>query len=186
MDPLSPVPAGPGDGTDHGGSHAARVAAATGEREALCAFLDRQRDALTRKLDGLTEEQARSAPTAGTLTLLGLLRHAAIWERRWFQIVFEGRVFPGEWPEVPKSEFNDEDFVLDGHDTVGLCRERYAAEVARSRRIAAEAALDTRCARREFEELTLRWVLLHMIEETARHAGHADIIRESLDGTTGL
>src|SRR3954452_5543108 len=71
------------------------------ERAALCEFLDYQREALIGKLRGLTAEQARMTPTASALSLLGLVKHSAIWERRWFQIIVAGKSFPGEWPDVP-------------------------------------------------------------------------------------
>ncbi|WP_329455485.1 mycothiol transferase [Streptomyces sp. NBC_01497] len=158
----------------------------TTERDALCAFLDKQRAALTGRLDGLTDAQAGSTPTASSLSLLGLLKHAGIWERRWFQVAVEGTVFPGEWPDTAKSDSNDEDFVLDASDTVERWRTYHAAQVAQSRRIATTRSLDAPCAWPPAEDRTLRWVLLHMIEETARHAGHADIIRETLDGTRGV
>jgi uncharacterized damage-inducible protein DinB len=158
----------------------------TAEREALCTFLDMQRNALTRKLDGLTDAQARSAPTVSPLSLLGLLKHSAIWERRWFQVVLEGRLFEGEWPQAPLDDTNAEDFALGPDDTVAHWRAYYDEQVAESRRIATTRSLDTLCARPEAADRTLRWVLLHMIEETARHAGHADIIRETLDGSTGV
>ncbi len=70
------------------------------ERSAVAEFLGYQRDSLIGKLDGLSEEQARLTPTASSLSLLGLVKHSSIWERRWFQVIVAGRTFPGEWPEV--------------------------------------------------------------------------------------
>lgn len=156
------------------------------ERDGLCAFLDLQRAAVVHRVSGLSEEAARKTPTTSSLSMLGLLRHLEIWERRWFQIVQAGQVFPGEWPDVPKSEDNAEDFVVEDSDTVERRIASYEAQVAVSREIVAAGDLDTPSAWPGAGDRNLRWVLLHMIEETARHAGHADIIRETLDGARGV
>ena len=155
------------------------------ERESLSGFLDLQRAALVRKVQDVSEIDARRAPTASSLTLLGLLKHAASWERRWVQVVFAGLRLPDEWPEQQANPGRD-DFLLDDRDTVDGSLRRYQHEVSLSREIAASNDLSAPCAHPKFADLNLRWVLLHLIEETARHAGHADIIRESLDGSRGL
>jgi hypothetical protein len=155
------------------------------EHEALSGFLDLQRAALVRKVQDVSEADARRAPTVSSLTLLGLVKHAASWERRWVQVVFAGLRLPDEWPEHRMDPGHD-DFLLDDSDTVEGCIRRYQHEISLSRSIAASSDLSSPCARPEFAHLNLRWVLLHLIEETARHAGHADIIRESLDGSRGL
>jgi hypothetical protein len=151
------------------------------EREGLTQFLDQQRDILVRKIEGLTDQQARLAPTASSLSLLGIVKHCALWERRWFQVIFAGRSFPGDWPEV-RSPLR-EDFKVGDHDTVAHWLGFYQEQVEESRRIVAAADFGAPCAREP--EHNLRWVLLHHIEEVARHAGHADIIRETVDGSTG-
>jgi Protein of unknown function (DUF664) len=156
------------------------------ERGALCGFLDLQRAALLRKIDGVSDSDARKAPTASSLSLLGLVKHSALWERRWFQVVVAGRKLPGEWPETGRSAWRTEDFRVGDEDTVAGWTARYAREIAISREIAAGLDLDAPCARQDLAPHNLRWILLHLIEETARHAGHADIIRETLDGTTGI
>jgi uncharacterized damage-inducible protein DinB len=154
------------------------------EREALTAFLDKQRDILVRKIEGLTDDEARLTPTASSMSLLGMLKHCALWERRWFQVIFAGRSFAGEWPEV-KSKGNVADFEVGPGDTVLSWLAYYHDQVAESRLIAAAADLNTPCAHPGDEDINLRYVVLHMIEEVARHAGHADIIRETIDGSTG-
>jgi hypothetical protein len=154
------------------------------EREALTGFLDRQRDALVSKVAGVSDADARRTPTVSPLSLLGILKHSALWERRWFQVIVAGRSFPGEWPEV-QSEDNIDDFSLGNEDTVADWLTYYQEQVAQSREIVARLDLDAPCAQAENSDINLRWVLAHMIEEVARHAGHADIIRESLDGSTG-
>lgn len=158
------------------------------EREALCGFLDLQRAALIRKVQGVSDAAARTAPTASSLSLLGLLKHSAVWERRWFQIIVAGRMFPGEWPQapVPEEETYAEDFRVDHHDTIEHWVDYFNEQTAISRQIAAERDLDAPCSMPRLAHRNLRWVLLHMIEETARHAGHADIIRETIDGSRGL
>ena len=168
------------------GMTAPEFATAT-EREALCGFLDLQRAAFIRKVQGIGDADARQAPTASSLSLLGLLKHCALWERRWFQNIVAGRSFPGEFPEleVPEDEMGAEDFRVDEHDTVERWVASFNEHAAISREITAERDLNTPCAWPPLAHHNLRWVLLHMIEETARHAGHADIIRETLDGSRG-
>ncbi len=153
------------------------------EREVLTGFLDRQRDAMIRKLDGVSDTDARRTPTASALSLLGILKHCALWERRWFQVIVAGRTFPGEWPEV-QSEGNVDDFVVGDEDTVAGWVAVYREQTAESRRIVSGLELDAPCAQPENSDINVRWVLGHMIEEIARHAGHADIIRETIDGAT--
>jgi hypothetical protein len=155
------------------------------ERDALAGFLDRQRDALARKVQGVSNADARRAPTASSLSLLGLLKHSAVWEDRWFQGIVAGRPLPDGWPER-KSATPDEDFQVDDGDTVEQWLTRYEKAAETSRQIVAAIELDRSCARTDVIDCNLRLVLLHMIEETARHAGHADIIRETLDGSRGM
>lgn len=87
------------------------------ERDALSGFLDQQRDALIRKVRGVSDADARRAPTASSLSLLGLLKHSAVWEERWFQGIVAGRSLPDGWPERNPSA-PGEDFVVDEDDTV--------------------------------------------------------------------
>jgi hypothetical protein len=154
------------------------------ERDALCSFLDQARDALIRKVDGLSEQDARTASTVSSLSLLSLLKHSAIWERRWFQIIFAGRDFADEWPTVRDNE--DGTFALTDEDTIDSVLANYLEQIAVSREIVANTDLDVRCARADLVDENLRWVAMHLIQETARHAGHADIIREAIDGSHGL
>ena len=152
------------------------------ERAGLCEFLDMQREALIDKLQGLSDDEARMAATSSSLSLLSLIKHSAIWERRWFQVIVAGRRFPGEWPEVRSVEA-DSTFRLTAEDTVETVVAYYREQIAASQEIVACVDLDTPCAWPEMADQNLRWVALHMIEETARHAGHADIIRETIDGS---
>jgi hypothetical protein len=88
------------------------VYAAT-ERAGLCEFLDLQREALIEKLGGVSDEDARRAPTVSSLSLLSLVKHSAIWERRWFQVVVAGRSFAGEWPQAQPQDENGFRFTDD-------------------------------------------------------------------------
>jgi hypothetical protein len=161
------------------------VASPDSERAGLIEFLDYQREALIRKLDGVSEEDARCAPTVSSLSLLSLVKHSAIWEQRWFQVIVAGRSFPGEWPEVRTDEL-DAAFQLADSDTVETVVAYYREQIAKSQQILETFDLDALCAWPEMAEQNVRWVALHMIEETARHAGHADIIRETIDGSRGV
>jgi uncharacterized damage-inducible protein DinB len=161
-----------------------RVEAPETERVGLCAFLDMQRDALIDKVRGVSEEDARRAATVSSLSLLSLIKHSAIWERRWFQVIVAGRQFPDEWPEAQSEEL-DPTFRLTDEDTVESVVAYYREQIAASQEIVSSLDLDSPCAWPDMAQVNLRYVALHMIEETARHAGHADIIRESIDGSRG-
>jgi hypothetical protein len=154
------------------------------ERAHLLLFLGWQREALIKKVDGLSDEQARMTPTASALSLLSIIRHSAVWERRWFQAIVAGRTSPGDWPEVA-DEGADATFRLGSSDTVEAVVADYRVQIAAADQILRDADLDARCAFAPMADKSVRWVAMHLIEETARHAGHADIIRETIDGVTG-
>jgi uncharacterized damage-inducible protein DinB len=154
------------------------------ERAALENFLDAQREGLIRKIQGLDDSTARQAPTASSLSLLGLVKHATTWERRWFQVILCGRESGEDWPTV--SGQHEATFMVGEHDTVNDWVEKYREQIEQSRTVAAAMDLDSRCARTDLIDCNLRYVLFHLLEETARHAGHADIIRETLDGSRGI
>jgi hypothetical protein len=153
------------------------------ELTGLTVFLDMQRAAIARKLSALSDQDARRRATASTLSLLGIVKHLGHVERRWFQAALAGRHMPGVWPV----EDRESEYRVDEDDTVESVLVFYEAMVAESRSITAEVASpDAPCRHPDAAHWSLRWILLHMIEETARHAGHADIIRESIDGVTGI
>jgi hypothetical protein len=155
-----------------------------GERETLRGFLDYHRATLAWKCDGLSDEELRrrSMPPS-TLSLLGLVRHLAEVERTWFRKVIAGEDIANVWSA-------DNDYQV-AYDPTGSTRaEAFAAwqaEVEHARRIEREAeSLDvTAPNRRHGGVVSLRWVLLHLIHEYARHNGHADLIREGVDGRVG-
>jgi uncharacterized damage-inducible protein DinB len=154
-----------------------------GEWDMLTGWLDYHRATLALKCAGLSDAQltTRSVPPSG-LSLLGLVRHLFEVERGWFRETLLGE--PAEPVHSadarPDGEFDD---VENAHPATDLAAWR--AECEHSRRIVAEwADLDRPSVGRD-GEFTLRWVLMHMIEEYARHNGHADLLRESIDGVTG-
>lgn len=116
-----------------------------------------------------------------------MIKHSAIWERRWFQIIVAGRSYPGEWPEAPDVESGELDatFRLTDEDTIETVVDDYREQIVASNEILGSIDLDARCVRSDKVDENVRWVAVHMIEETARHAGHADIIRETIDGARG-
>ena len=155
-----------------------------GERETLRAFLDFHRATLAMKCDGLSDDdlRRRSMPPS-TLTLLGLVRHMAEVERTWFRKVINGEDVPLVW-----SGDNDHQVAYDASDsTRSEAFAAWQAEVEHSRRIEREAgSLDvTGYQARWGEEVSLRLVMNHLCHEYARHNGHADLLREGVDGVTG-
>jgi Protein of unknown function (DUF664) len=159
----------------------------SGERDMLNGWLEHHRAILLWKCDGLTDEQLRrrSVPPS-SMSLLGLIRHMTDVERGWFRAVFLGEDAPDlyETPDDPDGAFND----VDEADTAAAFS-AFEAECEASRQAAAAAAdLDVLSKYRleqTGEQFSLRWILTHMIEEYARHNGHADLLRETVDGTTG-
>src|SRR3954447_26146812 len=156
-----------------------------GERETLRAFLDFHRATLAMKCDGLSDEElrARSMPPS-TLSLLGLVRHMAEVERTWFRKVINGEDIPLVW-----SDEGDYQAAYDPDGCTGA--EAFAAwqrEVEHARRIEREAeSLDVSVFNARWgEEVSVRLIMLHLIHEYARHNGHADLLREGVDGTTGV
>jgi uncharacterized damage-inducible protein DinB len=152
------------------------------EKDVMWGILDRNRDVMTWKLEGLSEEDARRPMVSSGTNLLGLVKHLAAVEYGWFCLTF-GR-------DTEPLPFDDDDPDADLKPTDDETIASISAFYERARE-AADAAIedldmdDTGPAWGRGPERSLRWVLAHMIEETARHAGHADILREQLDETTG-
>jgi uncharacterized damage-inducible protein DinB len=164
--------------------------ALTDERELLLAYLAQQRDGIRYAAYGLTEAQARLTPAVSSLSIGGLLKHVATMERGWIDLVLQ-RPHPTSPPDAAARY--EEGFRLLPHETLATALADYAT-VARDTEAVVRAIPDLHHAvpvpkgvpwfPAEVDAWTVRWVLLHLIEETARHAGHADIIRESIDGAT--
>lgn len=142
----------------------------------LSLFLEDQRRAILSKLDGLTDEQAVSRSTVSGFCLLTLVKHVAFVERRWFQLQIARRDVPGLFPPPDQREME-----VEAEDSVSSIREFYEAIITENRSILDE--VDELDSVSEITGLNRRWVILHLIEELARHAGHADILREAIDGS---
>jgi hypothetical protein len=146
-----------------------------GEIETALAFLDYLRESVRRKLDGLTETQARQALVPSGTSLLGLVKHLTQVETYWLEKRFLG---------VDMALDRDSFSPAPGETTASLLA-RYVESAARTDAIARASGDPEQLMARGRHGLTLRWALAHVTEETARHAGHADILREMLDGATG-
>lgn len=164
-----------------------------GEAETLRAFLDYHRDTLRTKVAGLDASALDRTLGPSSMTLGGLLSHLTLVEDSWFSVVLAGNPPAPPWDDVDWKADNDWDW----HRAAGLGLEEllpaYDETVARTDRCIEQAlaagGLETesvRESRREGEgKFSLRWILLHMLEEYARHNGHADLLRESIDGQVG-
>ena len=157
------------------------------ERTTLVSWLDFHRETLAKKCAGLSDEQLRrQAVPPSDLSLLGLVRHLTEVEQSWFGIVFLGRS-----DERPYSSEAEPDGALLGDPggldgTVDEVFRAWHAECDEARGIVAAASLDDVAPQQRWgQEVSLRWILVHMVEEYARHNGHADLLRQTLDGTTG-
>ena len=154
------------------------------EREMLEGWLDYHRATLLHKCAGLSPEQLkrRPCPPSG-LSLLGLVRHMAHVERWWFRINFAGepldRLYCTE--DSPRGDFDD---IADADPEADFATFLREIELARAA-VAGRSLDETFVGRRRGDTISLRWVYVHMIEEYARHNGHADLIRERIDGVTG-
>jgi uncharacterized damage-inducible protein DinB len=160
------------------------LSARVGERETLTGTLDWFRTVIAHKLDGLSLDDATKVMTASGLSMLGVVAHLAWAERLWFRWRFANE----DLDVALSSDDNSETFTLGPDDTIESVLATYADENEKARTIVAAAQSLDEIAPRESRLhglVSLRWMLVHMIEETARHAGHLDIMREQLDGHTG-
>jgi uncharacterized damage-inducible protein DinB len=170
---------------------------AGGEVATLLGFLDYQRATLEWKCRGLSDEQLRVALRPSSMTLGGLLKHLACVEDSWFTDVVAGEPLPEPWASVDFQAGPEWTWHSAASDPGGYLRALWTQGVNRSRAVVRaqlsggeEAALSETHAVPEDawegqDRVSQRWVLVHMIEEYARHLGHADLIRESIDGQTG-
>lgn len=161
----------------------------TDERTTLCEFLDHQRETLLLKVSGLDREQMARRLPPSDLTLAGLVKHLAYVEDAWFHHRMLGEDRPEPWASAPFEDDPDwelQSAIEDEPDELvalylAAC-ERSRAAVARFESLDQESVVVSRFTGEPF---SLRWILVHMIEETARHNGHADLLRQSIDGATG-
>ena len=157
----------------------------------LRAFLDYQRATLAWKCEELQADGLRATVGASTMTLGGLLKHMALVEDSWFTRWLHGRDIGAPWNAVDWDADNDWEWNSAADDTPEQLRQLWYEAVERSRAAVDEALADSdlgQLAKRKWPDgrsPSLRWILCHMIEEYARHNGHADLLRESVDGRTG-
>jgi uncharacterized damage-inducible protein DinB len=160
----------------------------TSERDALGQYLDYQRETILLKTDGLTREQLGQRIPTSDLTLAGILYHLALNEEDWFEVRFLGLPEREDWQGVDWEADPDFEFRTALTKEPDWLRRRYREACNRARQAVASAdSLDQLSVDplNDGKPFTLRWVLLHLIEETARHAGQADLLREAIDGTVG-
>ena len=163
-----------------------QVPALTDERELLLAYINQQRDGIRYAAFGLTDEQARRTPTAGTLSIGGLVTHVTAMERSWVDMILQRE------SRVGGEDGYEEGFRLAPDrtlaDALGELDEvaTETAEVIRTTSLDAAIPVPQGVPwyPDDVEAWSVRWILLHLIEEIGRHAGHADIVRESIDGAT--
>jgi uncharacterized damage-inducible protein DinB len=156
------------------------------ERDGLLAYLDHQREAVCLSVHGLGDTEARTAPGPGPVTLGGLIKHVTAVERSWAETVL------GEPDGGPGA--GGENFLVPPGQTLAEVLDQYREATRATDAVMADQpdlgrpvpTPSARWAPRGVEAWSVRWVLLHLITETARHAGHADRIREALDGATAL
>jgi uncharacterized damage-inducible protein DinB len=155
------------------------------ERTQLVGWLDLQRAIVHLKCAGLTEADAHRAllPTSPRMTVAGLVSHLRWTEHCWFEVLLldRGKELNPQFGDVEAA-----DFAVDGVPLAELL-EQYARQCAASNEVVAATPLEAfgRNTGYRADTLTLRWILTHMVEETARHVGHLDLLREQLDGTKG-
>ncbi|MEO6512021.1 MAG: DinB family protein [Nocardioides sp.] len=151
------------------------------EPTTLSSMLDFLRATVVMKVEDLSDEQAYATPVPpSTLTLAGVVKHLSATERFWFSIDFAGLDLPWPYPDGDPSG----NFPLEEGDTLDALVEDYQRECARSRASVAGAGLDDMATGVDMT-FNLRYAFTHMIEETARHCGHLDLLREVTDGRTG-
>ena len=144
-------------------------------------YLDWYREGLLLKVAGLSDEDMKRRLVASETTLFGIVHHLAYVERWWFQDVFAGRKVEYPWSD----DDPDAEWHLEGSISSDEAIDLYKKECEINRQIVAAAEPEDLAKKEEFGDTMLRRVMIHMIEETARHLGHADILRELIDGQTG-
>ena len=164
---------------------------AADETATLLGFLDFHRATLAWKTDGLDQAALNTTVAASTMTLGGMLKHMALVEDNWFGYFLHAQDRQPPWDTMDWDTNRDWDWNSAAADTPEQLRTMWQDAVVRSRTLLADALADgglDQLAKRPFRggrTASLRWILTHMVEEYARHNGHADLIRESIDGQTG-
>ncbi|GIF09603.1 DinB family protein [Actinoplanes siamensis] len=165
-----------------------QVGPISNEQDGLLGYLAQMRYVLKLTAHGLTPEQLRATPSASSLSVGGLIKHCASTEENWISTVRGGH-------QKPDFAAYQENFALAGGETIEELFARYDRIAAETEKTVSEIGdlgfqvpVDHSVPwnRPDLEHFTLRWILLHLIQETARHTGHADIVRESIDGATAF
>lgn len=160
----------------------------TDERSLLIAYLDQQRQAVRIAAFGLTDDQGRQAPSVSSLTIGGLVKHVTAVERTWVDMILKRERKPSAADDYVAG------FTLLPEETLAGVLDRYVEVARQTDELLGSVDLDQDVPvpkgvpwfPQDVEAWSVRWVILHVIEETARHAGHADIVRESIDGATAF
>ncbi|MCV7402542.1 DinB family protein [Mycobacterium fragae] len=153
----------------------------TGERATLESFLDDYRDIVVRKVTGLSDSDARRRLVASQTTVGGLIKHLRWVEYGWFDQLLQDRSNDNR-----RTHERSWEFELLPDESLRTLIAQYQTQCEESRRIAGRYLLDHVVPHVRFGQVSLRWIYVHMIEETARHTGQLDILREQLDGATGF
>jgi uncharacterized damage-inducible protein DinB len=154
------------------------------ERDTLVGFLDWFRAVAVRKVNGLRLEDAKQIRTPSGMSVLGILKHLGWVERGWFRETFAGE----DVEAIDDDGDNSAEFAIADDETVESVIRFYWDEVEAARRVVEGASsLDALSAKetRFGDQVSLRWIMVHMVEETARHVGHLDLMREEIDGQIG-
>ncbi|MGQ4518179.1 DinB family protein [Dermabacteraceae bacterium P13077] len=162
-----------------------------GEAETLLGFLDFLRATITWKVAGLSESDLRRRSTVSAMTLAGLLKHLTFVENFWFSQVLLGEPEKEPWCGVDWNESPDWEWEIALQESAAKLLNDWQGAVAKSRTLWRKAcaqetfSLSSEAALPGGETVSARWILTHMVEEYARHCGHADLLREAIDGQTG-
>jgi Protein of unknown function (DUF664) len=168
-------------GRDDGRVRPEDLVMAAGERDVLAAFLDRYRGVVVGKVAGLSDVDARRSLVPSGTSVGGLVKHLRWVETGWFDYLLAQRRGTNK-----RAHDREWEFRLEPDETLAGIVAQYEAACARSREAAAGFGLDDTVPHHHNGPVALRWIYVHLIEETARHAGHIDILREQLDGSTGF
>lgn len=158
------------------------------ELELLSQYLDHQRETVCLKAEGLDARQLGQAHPPSDLTIAGLLYHLALVEETWFEVRYAGLEAREPWVGVDWDSDPNWEFRTAAELGPGQVLQRYRQACERSRQVVAgpdDLGQLSVLPRRGGRHFSLRWVMLHLLEETARHAGHADLLREAIDGVVG-
>ncbi len=151
------------------------------EKAILTSYLDWYRETLLLKVSGLSDIDMKRRLVPSETTLFGIVHHLAYVERWWFQDAFAGRTVEYPWTDDdPDADWHPEG-TISSEEAIAL----YRSECEINKQIVAEGSLDDLAKHPRYLDMPLRRILVHMIEETARHVGHVDILRELTDGVTG-